>query len=173
MREDWSRWTLTQYFNISGLVTFLMMLPVILLSILMILLSILNVWSGSLDVTMDGSVLEEKTSFKMLGLTFSFKLDRGSYIISVATTTSKKIGSLIRSMKSLSPEVALYLYKSIIHPYLEYCCQIWACAPSCYLGLLDKLQKWICRTVGPSLAAFLDPLTHHWNVVSLSPFYKY
>ena len=92
-------------------------------------------------MTMDGSVLEEKTSFKMLGLTFSFKLDRGSYIISVAKTTSKKIGSLIRSMKSLSPEVALYLYKSIIHPYLEYCCQIWASAPSCYLGLLDKLQK--------------------------------
>ena len=153
--------------------TFLMMLPVILLSILMILLSILNVWSGSLDVTMDGSVLEEKTSFKMLGLTFSFKLVWGSYIISVAKTTSKKIGSLIRSMKSLSPDVALYLYKSTIHPCLEYCCHIWASAPSCYLGLLDKLQKRICRTVGPSLAAFLDPLTHHRNVVSLSRFYKY
>ena len=28
-----------------------------------------------IDVTMDGSVLEEKTSFKMLGLTFSPKSD--------------------------------------------------------------------------------------------------
>ena len=45
----------------------------------------------------------------MLGLTFSSKLDRGSYIISVAKTASKTIGALIHSMKFLSPEVALYL----------------------------------------------------------------
>ena len=31
--------------------------------------------TGAFDVKMDGSVLEEKSSFKMLGLTFSSKLD--------------------------------------------------------------------------------------------------
>ena len=31
--------------------------------------------NGSIDVKMDGSVLEEKSSFKMLGLTFCSKLD--------------------------------------------------------------------------------------------------
>ena len=69
-------------------------------------------WSnnnGSIDVKMDGSVLEEKSSFKMLGLTFSFKLDWGSYIISIAKTASKKIGALIGSIKFLSPEVAVSL----------------------------------------------------------------
>ena len=69
---------------------------------------------GSVDVKMSGSVLEEKSSFKMLGLTFPSKLGWGSYIISVAKTTCKKIGALILSMKFLSPEVALYLYKSTI-----------------------------------------------------------
>ena len=63
---------------------------------------------GSVDVKMDGSVLEEKSSFKMLGLTSS-KLDWGSYIISIAKTTSKKIGALICFMKFLSAEVAVYL----------------------------------------------------------------
>ena len=72
--------------------------------------------NGSIDVKMGGSILEEKSSFKMLGLTFSSKLDWGSYIISIAKTASKKIGALIRYMKFLSPEVALYLYKSTIHP---------------------------------------------------------
>ena len=56
---------------------------------------------------MDGSVLEEKSSFKMLGLTFSSKLDWGTYIVSIAKTGSKKIGALICSMKSLSPELVL------------------------------------------------------------------
>ena len=52
-------------------------------------------------------------------------------------------------------------------------CHIWAGAPSCYLELLDKLQKQIYRTVGPSLAASLEPLAHHRNVASLSLFYRY
>ena len=58
---------------------------------------------------MDGSVFEEKSSFKIMGLTFPSKLDWGSYNISIAKTASKKIGALIRSMKFISPKVALYL----------------------------------------------------------------
>ena len=117
--------------------------------------------NGSIDVKMDGSVLEETSYFMMLELTFSSKLDWGSYIISIAKTASKKIGALIRSMKFLSPRVALDLYKSTIHPCMEYCCHVWAGAPNCYLELLDKLQRRICRIVGPSLAASLEPLAHH------------
>ena len=129
--------------------------------------------TGAIDVKMDGSDLEKKTSFKMLGLTFSSKLDWGSCIVSIAKTASKKIGALICSMKFLSPEVAFYLYKSTIWPCMEYSCHVWAGAPSCYLELLDKLQKRICRTVGPSLAASLEPLAHCQNVASLSLFYRY
>ena len=129
--------------------------------------------NGSIDVKMGGSILQEKSSFKMLGLTFSSKLDWGSYIISFAKTASKEIGALIRSMKFLSPEVALYLYKSSICPCMEYCCHAWAGDPICYLDLLDKLQKRICRIVGPSLTASLEPLAHRRNVASLSLFYRY
>ena len=56
---------------------------------------------------------------------------------------------------------------------MEYCCHVWAGAPSCYLDLLDKLQKRICWIVGPSLAAPLQPLAHCRNMASLSLFYRY
>ena len=56
---------------------------------------------------------------------------------------------------------------------MEYCCHVWAGAPSCYLELLDKLQKQICRSVGPPLAAFLEPLAHCQNITSLDLFYRY
>ena len=95
-------------------------------------------WSkntGAINVKMYGSVLEEKSPFKMLGLTFSSKLDWGSYIVSIAKT------ALIHSMKCLSPEVALFLYKSTIRSCMEYCCQVCAGVPSCCLELLDKLQN--------------------------------
>ena len=115
--------------------------------------------TGAINVKMDGSVLEEKSSFIMLGLTYSSKLDWGSYI-AIAKTASKVIGSLIRSLRCLSLEIALYLYKCTIQPCIEYCCHVRAGALSCCLELLDKLQIWICRTAGPSLAAALEPLAH-------------
>ena len=79
----------------------------------------------------------------------------------------------IRSMKFLFPEVALFLNKSTIRPCIEYCFHIWAGVPSCFLELLDKLQKRIYRTVGHSLATSREPLAHCQNVCSLSLFYRY
>ena len=68
-------------------------------------------------------------------------LDWGSYIISIAKTSSMKIGALICSMKFLSLEVALYLYKSTTRPCMKYHYHVWAGAPSCYLELLGKLVQ--------------------------------
>ena len=94
-------------------------------------------------------------------------------MISTAKTVSQKIGALILPMKFFSPEVAPYLYKPTICPCMKYCCHVWAGAPSYYLELLDKLQKGICRTVGPSFGPSLEPLAHCLNVSSLNLFYRY
>ena len=56
---------------------------------------------------------------------------------------------------------------------MKYCCHVWAGASSCYLELLDKLQKRTYRTVDLSLAASLEPLAHRRNVASLSLFFRY
>ena len=120
-------------------------------------------WSnntGAVDVKINGSLVEEKSSFKMLRLAFSSKLDWGSYFISIAKTALSKIGALICSMKFLSPEFAFYLFKATVRLYMKCCCHIWAGAPIFYLELLDKLQKRICRSVRPSLAVSLEPLAH-------------
>ena len=55
---------------------------------------------------------------------------------------------------------------------MEYC-HVWAGALRHYLELLDKIQKGICRTVGPSLAASLEPLAHCRSLASVSLFCKY
>ena len=56
---------------------------------------------------------------------------------------------------------------------MKYCCDVEAFTPSCYFELLDKLQKQMCRTAGPLLAASFEPLAHHRNIASLSLFYWY
>ena len=80
--------------------------------------------------------VEEKSSFKMLGLTFSFKLD---WVLTLSLLL--KLPPTILEpwfVPCLSPEISLYLYKVTICPCMEYCFYVWASAPSCYLELLDK-----------------------------------
>ena len=99
---------LVLHFSYYTLMTFLMMLYVILLSMLMILLSTPSHWCYW---TENGARFhEEKSSFKMLS--FSSKLDWGTYIISVSKIVSKKF---------LSPEVVLVLCKSTITSYCGRC----------------------------------------------------
>ena len=71
----------------------------------------------------------------MLGLIFSSKLDCGSYNISIAKISFKKIGVLIHSMKLFSPEGALYLYKSTIRPRMN---------TLVTSGLLPQVATWNC-----------------------------
>ena len=91
--------------------------------------------TGAIDVKMDESVLEEKSSFKMLGLTFSSKLDWSSYIVSIAKTASKKIEALIRSMKFL---LLRLLCISINLPYVH----VWNTVVTS--GLVSLVATWNC-----------------------------
>ena len=61
--------------------------------------------NGSTDVKMDGYVLEEKSSFKMLRLTFCSELDWVLTLSLLLKLPPRKIRSLIRSMKFLSPSL--------------------------------------------------------------------
>ena len=51
---------------------------------------------------------------------------------------------------------------------MEYCDHVQPGVLMCYLDVLDKQQKWVFRTVSPSLAASLEPLAHRQNVANLS-----
>ena len=119
--------------------------------------------TGAIDVKMDGSVLEEKTSFKMLGLTFSSKLDWGSYIVSIAKTTSKKIGVLIRSISFF---LLRLLCISINLPYGH----VWNTAVMSGLVLLVVTWNcWISYRNGyvRLLVLHLLPLLNPWLIVEM------
>ena len=104
----------------------------------------------------------------MLWLTFSSKLDWGSYIVLLKLPPRKSEPWFV--LWSFFLLRLLYLYKSTIRPCMEYSCHVWTVAPSCCLELLDKLQTRICRIVVPSLAVSLEPMAHYRSVASLSFF---
>ena len=124
-------------------------------------------------VSMNGGDLSESSDLRLLGLSLHSELSWNSYIVSIAKSTSKKVGSLFRSKRFLTPEAILHLYKSTIRPCMEYCCHIWAGAPASCLDLLDKIQKRVVNLIGPVLSSSLQPLSHRRDVASLSLFYRY
>ena len=98
--------------------------------------------TGAIDAKMNGSVLQEKSSFKILVSTFSSKLDWDFYIISIAKAAFKKIGALICSMKFLSPRL-LHISINLTYSHawntvvmlglvlLFATCYVWTVAPIC------------------------------------------
>ena len=96
-----------------------------------------------------------------------------NWISSIAKTASKIFRTLVLSLKFLSHVVALYLCKSTIPRCREYFCHVWMVAPNCYLDMLDRLQKQICRSLGPELPASIEPLAHRQYIATLSHFYRY
>ena len=62
--------------------------------------------SGAIDVKIHGPVFEE------INFLSSSKLDWASNIVLIVKIASRTIAALVHSMKFLSPEVALNLYKS-------------------------------------------------------------
>lgn len=129
--------------------------------------------SETTPISMSGEVLQESTSFRLVGLTISNDFSWNEYITSVAKKASMKVGTLYRARNYLSPECILHLYKSLIRPCMEYCCHIWAGAPVTLLNLLDRIQRRVSNIIGPNLSSKLQTLAHRRNVASLSLFYRY
>ena len=89
--------------------------------------------SVAIDVKMDGFILKENSSFKILELSFLTKLDWGSYNDSIAKSISKKIETLISCLTSLSPEVAFYFFKGTIRPCKEHFFHVCGGASRCFI----------------------------------------
>ena len=104
-------------------------------------------------VEMNGIELPEETSSRLLGLTSTRSMDWKPYIQSIPKGASRKVGSLYRAQRFLTPESILYLYKSTIWPYMGYCSHILGGAPRSHgLDMLDRVQKRVISLIGSGLS---------------------
>ena len=110
---------------------------------------------------MNGIELPEETSCRLLGLTFTRFMDWKPYRQSIAKTASRKVGSLYRAQRFLTPESILYMYKSTIRRCMEYCSHIWGGATRSHgIDLLDRVNKRVVSLVGSRFSTGLQALSH-------------
>ena len=91
--------------------------------------------------------------------------------MTTAKNVPNKKGVLTHPMRFPLCYLRLY-YKFTIKLCTIYCCNVWGGVPFCYLNMLGKIEKWVCKTVGPELIFSLDILAHFWNLISISLLYK-
>ena len=85
-----------------------------------------------------GSVAIERThEVKDLGVLLEDNLGFSSHIGKVTGTARKKLGWVLRTFRTRRRDHMLILYKSLILPHLEYCCQLWSPKE---LGEIRKLE---------------------------------
>ena len=116
--------------------------------------------TGAFDVEIDRSFHEGKSSFKMLGLSFSSKLDWGSLHYLNCSHCLRQNWSL--DLFYEVSDFALYLFKSTMQPCIEYYCHFRAGATSCYFEFLDEYKNGYVEL----LVLHLLPLLNPWKVAS-------
>ena len=119
-------------------------------------------------------LFSKKSHLKILGESFSSKLNWSSDMVSTVKTALKKLEPQF-FLKFLSSDVyfnsvkLLYIY--IKPTCIEYCHCVWAGCSSCYLNIWDKLQKWYVGLL--ILYMLIETLAHCRNVVRLSLFSRH
>ena len=72
----------------------------------------------------DSSNIEQKDSLRYLGVILNCDLSFSLQIDKVVTTASQMVGWGMRTFRGRSSFLLLTLFKSLVQPHLDYCCQL-------------------------------------------------
>ena len=97
--------------------------------------------------SVNGVVLENVTSHKILGVLIDNNLSWKQHIEHLCAEVSKLIGLLWRNKHLLPYSSCVLFYNSYIQPRIDYCLPIWLKASAIHLDKIFRLQKRAIRTV--------------------------
>ena len=69
--------------------------------------------------------IESKTSLKDLGVLMSSSANFDTHIKNTVVAANLKAGWVLRTFQTREPELMITLWKSLVLPILDYCCQLW------------------------------------------------
>ena len=119
---------------------------------------------------MDGTPIEQVSSFRLLRVTVSDNLSWAPHIQATCCKAKKVLGLLYRSF-GLAGELCLTrLYKALVRPLLEYCDCVWSPHQAKYVTMLERVQSFAARVAtrrwDESSASLRDHL--HWPLLPAS-----
>ena len=89
----------------------------------------------------DGSSIEQEDSLRDLGVVLSSDLSFNLQIEKVVLTASQMVGWGLRTFRGRSSYLLLTLFKSLVQPHLDYCCQLWSPNSQGLINKIGQVQK--------------------------------
>ena len=86
----------------------------------------------------DGSEITMKKHIKDLGVTMSNDAGFKEHIKTIVQTAKNKMGWILRTFRTRDKLCMLTLWKSLVRPILDYCCQLWS--PT-NIGLIQDIES--------------------------------
>ena len=114
----------------------------------------------TIHLLLNGSVLENVTVQKLLGVLIDNTLSWRSHIDNVCKKVGRQVALLKRITYFLTFDMKIMFYNAYILPIFDYCCPIWGKDNKTYINKLSKLQKRIAKIIlkYPQLPQSADPL---------------
>ena len=111
--------------------------------------------------------IEAKSSTKDLGVTMSATAEFTEHIAGIVETVKDLTAWILRSFKSRSRYVMLFLWKTIVIPRLDYCSQLWNPSKAYLITQLEELQKHFVRRIHGFQDMEYNEALHELNLLSL------
>ena len=117
-------------------------------------------------LSMDGSDIEIKAIVKDLGVTMSSTANFFDHICNVTKSANSKAGWILRTSRTRSPNLMLTLWKSLVMPILDYCCQLWTPSAAGQIQQLENVQMAFLRKI--------ETISHlnYWEQLSFLKLYS-
>ena len=99
---------------------------------------------------MSGSVIEQVSSYKLLGVYLSHNLSWSIHCDYIVNRVRKRLYAIRVLRKSgLPPADLIQVYCSLVRPILEFASSVWAALPECLVQLVESVQKSALRIIFP------------------------
>ena len=126
------------------------------------------------NVEIDGIVIKRVSCTKFLGVMLDEHLTWRDHVNLIKGKISRGIGILYCARKLFKGSTLITMYTTFIHPYMNYCIDIWGAANKGLLESIFKLQKKAIRLITSSkFNAHTSPLFESLKILKLEDIYKY
>ena len=120
--------------------------------------------------TIDGNILQNSDSIKLLGVTFDTHLSYRNHLRAVALRANQRIGFFRKASHVLNRQGSMATYKGFIRPLQEFAPLVWIGTAQSHLQALDCIQRKAMKFIG--VQTLLPTLATRRLVSALTYLYK-
>lgn len=118
--------------------------------------------------SMDGSIISEGQLEKDLGVIFDPKLRFSDHVNVITAKANSRVAILKRTFKTMTAELFIPLYKSVVRPILEYCSCVWSPLLKRDKIEIEKVQRRATKLVNQFKHLEYSERLHRLNLESLN-----